>query len=263
MSRQAAVMTPARDAHAGAEYVRAIQQNASDRLAREAFQSLVLSHVPPAGTIFDFGAGAGIDARFFAERGLRVRVYDNDPRMQRYLAESCRDLIAAGQIVPEAGDYAEFLGRAGGPGVPPADLVIANFAPLDLIADLTALFAKLHTLTVPGGSLLASVLSPYYLGDLRYGWRWRGMLEEWRTGRLFSPGAPGDVIRRRLPVFIADCVPWFRLERVFRGLPPCDATEAAGMDVTQHSRTLWLRLTRCRYMFLLFRRQPARRGAHS
>lgn len=254
-------MAPAREAHAGAEYVRAMQQHASDRRAREAFQSLALAHVRPGGTIFDFGAGAGIDARFFAARGLRVRVYDNDPRMRRYLAESCRDLIDAGRIVPEAGDYAAFLSRTSEPGAALAQLVIANFAPLDLIDDLTALFARLHTLTVPGAGLLASVLSPYFLGDLRYGWRWRGMLEEWRTGKLFSPGAGGAVIRRRLPVFSADCAPWFRLERVFRGLPPRDATEAAGMDVALNSRTLWLRLTRCRFMFLLFRREPA--GAES
>jgi SAM-dependent methyltransferase len=255
MSRQLAAMPPACEAHAGAEYVRAIQQRASDRLAREAFQSLALTLVRPGCTIFDFGAGAGIDAGFFAERGLRVRVYDIDPRMRRYLAETCRDLINAGRILPETGEYSEFLARTPDPATPPAELVIANFAPFDLIEDLAALFARLHALTVPGAGVLASVLSPYFLGDLKYGWRWRGMLEEWRTGELLSPGAPGHVIRRHLPVFSAACAPWFRLERVFRGLPPRDATEGAGMDFSLSSCAAWLHLTRCRYMFLLFRKQ--------
>jgi SAM-dependent methyltransferase len=243
-------------AHVGAEYVRAMQQHASDRQAREAFQSLALSLVPPGGTIFDLGAGAGIDARFFAERELRVRVYDNDARMRSYLAATSRDLIAAGRILPETGEYAEFLARTSDPGLPRAHLVVANFAPLDLIGDLPVLFAKLHAVTLPGGGLLASVLSPYFLGDLTLGWRWRGMLEQLRTGTLTVRGARGNIIRRCLGVFAADCAPWFRLERVFRGLPPRHATEATGIDFVLRSRTAWLRLTRCRYMFLLFRRQP-------
>ena len=110
------------EAHAGAEYVRAIQQHESDRRAREAFQSLALSHVPPGGTIFDFGAGAGIDARFFAERGLLVRVYDNDFRMRRYLTQTCRDLIDAGRVVPETGEYSDFLARTPNLDAPRADL---------------------------------------------------------------------------------------------------------------------------------------------
>ena len=244
-------------AHAGADYVRAIQQRESDRRAREAFQSLALSQVPPGGTIFDFGAGAGIDARFFAERGLCVRVYDNDPRMRLYLAQACRDLIDAGRIMPETGEYAEFLIRTPELGAPRAHLVVANFAPLNLIDDLPVLFAKLQAVTVPGGGLLASVLSPYFLGDLAFAWRWRGMLGQWRTGKLTVPGARGNIIRRHLRMFAADCAPWFRLERVFRGLPPRNAGEAAGIDFASSPRTAWLHLTRCRFMFLLFRRSSA------
>jgi SAM-dependent methyltransferase len=246
-----------RPAHVGAQYVRAIQQHDSDREARGAFQSLALRHVPPGGTIFDFGAGAGIDARFFAEQGRCVRTYDNDPRMRSYLAETCRDLIEAGRILPETGEYAEFLARNADPRAPQADLVIANFAPLDLIDDLPVLFAKIHALTLPGAGVLASVLSPYFLGDLALGWRWRGMMGQWRTGRLSVPGAGGNIIRRCLRVFAAECAPSFTLQRVFRGRPPRDALEAAGIDFALSPRTAWLHLTRCRFMFLLFRREPA------
>ena len=242
------------DAHAGAEYARAIEQRESDRRARRAFQSLALSQVPPGGTIFDFGAGAGTDARLFALRGHCVRVYDNDSLMRGYLAETCRDLIDAGRIVPETGEYAEFLARRADPGAPEANLVVANFAPLDLIDDLPALCEKLHALTVPGGRLLASVLSPYFIGDLRFGWRWRGMVGQWRTGKLVVPGARGNIIRRYLRVFAAECAPWFRLERVFRGLPPRGPAEAVGIDFTLRPRSAWLHLTCCRFMFLLFRR---------
>jgi SAM-dependent methyltransferase len=251
-------LTPAAcEAHAGAGYIRAMQAHQSDRRAREAFQSLALSQVPPGGTVFDFGAGPGIDARFFAEQGLRVRVYDNDSRMCQYLTETCGDLIEAGRIVPETGEYAEFLARTADLTQPLAHLVVANFAPLNLIDDLPALFAKIRALTVPGGTLLASVLSPYFLGDLRYGWRWRGMIGQWRTGKLIVPGAHGNIIRRHLRLFAADCAPWFTLERVFRGLPPRDEVEAAGIRFVPGSRTTWLHLTRCPFMFLLFRRRAA------
>lgn len=243
------------EAHAGAEYVRAMHQRESDRQAREAFQSLALRLLPQGGTVFDFGAGAGLDARFLAEQGLRVRVYDNDSRMRRYLAETCRDLIDAGRIVPETGEYAEFLARTPDLGTPRAHLIIANFAPLDLIEDLPVLFAKLHALTVPGAGLLASVLSPYFLGDLTLGWRWRGMIAQWRTGKLIVAGARGNIIRRRLQVFAAESAPWFSLERVFRGMPPRDVADAAGVDFALKPRTAWMHLTRCRFMFLLFRRR--------
>lgn len=241
-------------AHAGAEYVRAMQQHEPDRQAREAFQSLAIRLVPPGGWIFDFGAGAGVDARFFAERGLCVRVYDSDPRMRGYLAEACRDLIDGGYIVPETGEYADFLTRAPDRAAPRAHLVVANFAPLNLIDDLPALCEKLYALTVPGGRLLASVLSPYFLGDLRFGWRWRGMVGQWRSGTLVVAAGQGNIIRRHLRVFATECAPWFRLERVFRGLPPRNPVEAAGIDFALSPRGAWLHLTRCRFMFLLFRR---------
>ena len=117
------------------------------------------------------------------------------------------------------------------------------------------LFEKLHRLTIPGGALLASVLSPYFLGDLRFAWRWRGMVDLCRTGTLTVPGAHGNIIRRRLPVFADECTPWFRLERVFRGLPLREGGEASGIDLALESRTAWLHLTGCRFMFLLFRSQ--------
>jgi hypothetical protein len=54
-----------------------------------------------------------------------------------------------------------------------ADLVTSNFAPLNLIDALPELFAKFHALTAPNGRVLASVLSPNFLGDLKYRWWWQ------------------------------------------------------------------------------------------
>lgn len=242
--------------HAGAEYVAAITARESDRQARSAFRELVLSLVPPGGAVLDFGAGAGLDARHFAERGLRVRAYDNDPRMRAFLAQYCHDFIDGGRIELETGSYEDFLARrqAGGGRV---DLVAANFAPLNLIADLPALFARFHALTVPGGIVAASVLNPYYIGDAKYRWWWRNLPRFWRLGRYEVAGSGGDIVRRSPGDFAAQSAPWFILERLFRGLPPRDLQEAAGIDWRPGRGGAGWRLRGCQFIFLAFRRAAA------
>src|SRR5215470_3820163 len=52
------------------------------------------------------------------------------------------------------------------------------------------------SLTRGHGLVLASVLSPYYAGDLRYGWWWRNLIRLAREGRYFVPGAQARICRR-------------------------------------------------------------------
>jgi SAM-dependent methyltransferase len=203
--------------HTGAEYVRAITARESDRRARSAFRELVLSLVPPGGVVLDFGAGAGLDARYFAERGLRVRAYDNDPRMCAFLAHHCHDLMDGGRIELETGSYGDFLAGGKARAGQRVDLVVANFAPLNLIADLPPLFARFHELTVPGGIVAASVLNPYYIGDAKYRWWWRNLPRLWRLGRYAVHGAEGEIFRRSAADFAAQSAPWFVLERLGAG----------------------------------------------
>ena len=227
----------------------------SDRLARSAFQSLVLSVAPPGGLLFDFGAGPGIDARLYAERGHTVAAYDVDPQMREFFAAYCRDLIDAGRVVLESGGYREFLARRNVGGVQGIDVVTANFAPLNLIEDLHELFAKFHRLTGPGGRVLASVLSPYFVGDMKYGWWWRNSLRLWRDGHYSVQGAQAPIVRRRLANFAAQSEPYFTLKRVFRGLPPSGKGDAAPIDVSVGAACAGLRVSGCRFMFLLFEKR--------
>jgi SAM-dependent methyltransferase len=203
-------------AHTGAEYVRAITARESDRRARAAFRELVLRLAPPGGTLFDFGAGAGLDARYFAERGFAVLAYDNDPRMCGFLAHHCRDLIAGGRVSLETGDFAEFLARRPPSADRRADVVTANFAPLNLISDLRALFTKFDTLTTPEGRVVASLLSPYHPGDMRYAWWWRNLPRLCRLGQYSVRGASGEIVRRTPANLAAQCAPAFILEQVVR-----------------------------------------------
>jgi SAM-dependent methyltransferase len=238
----------------GAEYVEQITARESDRRARAAFRDLVLSIAQPGATVFDFGCGTGMDTRFYAERGLRVLAYDVDRQMGEFFRAHCRDLIEAGRVTLACGPYPDFLERAAGTD-PPVDLVTANFAPLNLIDNLQALFAKFHALTAPNGRVLASVLSPYFVSDLRYYWWWRNLLPLLRTGRYSVAGSQGPIFRRQLSDFATHSAPYFLLQRVFRGLPAHSSREARGIDLGGGARGAWLHLTTCRFMFLLFVRR--------
>src|SRR5579863_6055157 len=116
---------------AGAEYVNQITAQEPDRRTRSAFRDLVLSLAPPGARLFDFGAGPGIDARFFAERGFTVEAYDVDPRMCEFFATHCREFIDSGSVTLDCSSYGEFLARKNPAGDRAAELVISNFAPLN------------------------------------------------------------------------------------------------------------------------------------
>ena len=247
------------ESHSGKEYVDAITERQSDRRARAAFQDLVLKIAAPGAVLFDFGAGPGIDARFYAERGFTIGAYDVDPAMCEYFSAHCREFIRAGKISLDRGSYQGFLERRTMSIDRRIDLVTANFAPLNLIDDLRELFAKFDAITGPRGLVLASVLSPYFLGDLKYVWWWRNAGRLWREGRYSVPIARGCVVRRRLADFAAQSSPYFTLERVYRGAPS-GRRGAEGVDMTRGGRNAWLNVCVCRYMFLLFRKRPK---AHS
>ncbi len=244
----------------GAEYDRQLTARASDRRTRASFQSLALALAMPGGRLFDFGAGTGIDARRYAERGLTVTAYDADPQMCAFFTEHCRDLIADGRVHLQAGAYRDFVDAHNAAGHDVVDLVTANFAPLNLVGDLRELFAKFHALTRPGGRVLASVLNPYFIGDLRYGWWWRNLGRLWRDGRYVVHGSQGPITRRRLANFATESLPYFRLQRVYPGLrgrgTRKDASiEDSGVDVRDGIGGAWPHLVGNLFMFLLYQRR--------
>jgi SAM-dependent methyltransferase len=237
----------------GAEYVNAIAARGSDRDARSAFQKLVLRLMPQGGRLFDFGAGPGIDARMYCEYGFHVAAYDVDPAMGEFCAQHCRDLIESGRLLLRCGEYAQFLAGGADSIGGRVQIITSNFAPLCLIEELRPLFAKFHILSAPHGLVLASVLNPYFLGDMRYGWWWRNMFRLCRAGHYSVPGAQAPIVRRSLTEFAELCSPHFRLEAVYRGLPPRNAAELGGVDMRRGAHRAWRRLTGSRFIFLLFR----------
>lgn len=239
----------------GAEYDRAITDLESDRRARSAFQDLVLRIAQPGTVLYDFGAGTGIDARFYAEHGFTVGAYDVDPGMCEHFAIACRGLIEAGRITLDSGSYPQFLACTAVNSGRRADLITSNFAPLNLIADLTALFEKFHALAMPRGGVFVSVLNPYFIGDMKYRWWWRNALRLWRDGHFAVAGAQAPIIRRRPCDFARHSAPYFALMRVLPGLPTYRAQLENGGAAGRGARYSWLRLATCRFMFLLFEKR--------
>ena len=231
----------------GEEYLEAIRARESDRNARRAFQSTVMKVAGPGSHLFDFGAGPGMDAKFYAGKGLQVAAYDVEPRMCAAFRRHCAEEIASGQVQLFEGGYREFLERQ----IPEIrarcaiDVVTANFAPLSLIDDLHELFAGLHALTRPGALILASVLNPQFFGDWRYGWWWANRLRYWRDGHFSVRGEDFNVYRRSYENFASLAQPYFTLRATIRGLPDNTAPSSSGR----------LALLTSRYTFLLFARR--------
>ncbi len=239
----------------GEEYAKAITSLESDRRARSAFHDLVGEIARPGAALFDFGAGPGLDARLYAERGFTVTAYDVDPEMREFFATHCAKFIAAGQVMLESGSYRDFLARENTTGGNGFDLVTANFAPLNLIDDLRELFAKFHALTARDGQVLASVLNPYCVRDMKYGWWWRNAFRLWRDGYYDVQGGQAAIRRRRLTNYAVQSAPYFTLEGVFPGLPANRNPGTSDVDGNIAGRYAWLHLTACQFMFLLFRKR--------
>jgi SAM-dependent methyltransferase len=193
------------DVHTGEQYHNFIQSSQRDRRVRDRFQQIALDLLPEGADVLDFGAGTGIDAKTYAANGHLTFVYEPSAAMCDYLEQHCRDEIARKTMITVA---------------PPltckVQAVTANFAVLNHFADHTLLFEDLSRVVHQGGFVLASMLNPYYLGDVRYRW-WRGnLLNLIRRGHYAI--ASESRIHRFTPRAVARAAaPHFRLERLIPG----------------------------------------------
>ncbi|RUL74556.1 methyltransferase domain-containing protein [Dyella choica] len=207
--------------HSGAQYHQFILNSPRDRVVRNRFQRLALKLLPEGADVLDFGAGTGIDAKAFAAKGHRTFVYEPSAAMREYLVQHCSDEIALEKII-----------QIPSPLACKVQGVTANFAVLNHFEDHTLLFEELSRVVHPGGFVLASMLNPYYLGDARYAWWRKNLVNLLRRGHYAI--ASESRIHRFAPRIVARAAtPHFRLERLApRGL----------------------RLATDLYMFLLLRR---------
>ena len=209
--------------HCGKAYHEFILGSPGDRKARERFHRLVLQLMPPHGTILDFGAGTGIDAKRYAVNGFQVLVHEPSEANLGYLKEHCRQEIASGTIAITALSDARDV-----------QMIVANFAVLNLIGDHRALFTTFAGLLAPRGLVLVSLLNPFFLGDARYAW-WRDNLR-----RLIRDGAYG-----------VDG----EFDRIYRFAPSAVGRAARPHFNVLRSSPAWSRLATSRYVFMLFQKQ--------
>lgn len=197
------------DRHADT-YDDAMDRDRRNVRVRRAFQALVASTVPSGGTLLDFGCGTGVDAAWYASRGYSVIAYDNSTGMVARLTAKYASEISTGSIVPVAFPFTDF------PKTLPTvalDGVVANFAVLNLVADLSRLFDQFAGMVKPGGSLIASVLSPFYWRDLLSRWWWRSYLAGRATGILRVDGGDSVSYRYLLSTIVRAAGPGFVLTR--------------------------------------------------
>ncbi|MDB6082641.1 MAG: hypothetical protein JWN43_522 [Gammaproteobacteria bacterium] len=235
-------MSPVPHGHAGDEYDAVMGAQRSDRRVRTAFRERILRLVEPGSLIFDFGSGTGLDAKFYADQGYRVYAYDVDPPMCESFRQRCAEELRQGAVVLFEGSYREFRDGAIHARPSAVDAITANFAPLSLIDEPTELFEIFHVMMKRGGRAFISVLNPYFLGDMRYGWWWSNAPGFVRRGQFAVPGEQGSIHRRSLHRWRSAAAPLFTLEGVFPGFP------AAGTGLRH------LSLSVSRFMFLQYRK---------
>lgn len=207
--------------HRGQAYHEFMLASARDRKVRERFQHFVSRVMPPHGTVLDFGAGTGIDAKWYAARGFKTFVHEPCEENLDYLITHCREEIANGAITIT--DLSSNID---------VRMIAANFAVLNLIDDHRSLFQKFAGLAAPGGFVLISLLNPFFLGDARYAW-WRKNLRPLvKTGKYAVEGKSGPIYRFAPSAIIRAAVPDFH----------CVACVPHG-----------LRAVGSRYIFMLFR----------
>ncbi|HEX4158542.1 MAG TPA: methyltransferase domain-containing protein [Rhizomicrobium sp.] len=170
--------------HKGKAYHDFMRGSARDLKARERFQDLVGKFTPYRGTILDFGAGTGIDAKAYAGRKFKVLVYEPCEENLAYLVEHCRGELEKGDIIVTDLSASET-----------AHVIAADFAVLNLVADHRTLFATFYRLLAPKGYVVVNLLNPFFLGDARYAW-WRANFGALlRSGGYAVEGDDGAIYR--------------------------------------------------------------------
>ena len=158
-------------------WARLIQRQAIDsrRVTDPAIVEAILAHQP--ARVLDVGCGEGWLCRTLAERGLSPIGLDATDALIRL----AREQHPGGQYHCLA--YHELTRQ---PPFSDVDLVVCNFSLFGDDNSLGALFASLHTLLRPGGTLLVQTLHPLTSchGNYRDGWRessWDGFDGDFRS----------------------------------------------------------------------------------
>jgi SAM-dependent methyltransferase len=122
--------------------------------------------------------------------------------MRAHLFQYCRAEIADRRIVALAS-----------PMLRKVRAITANFAVLNHFPGHELLFEQFSRVVEPGGFVLASMLDPWYLADMRRRWWWANLPRLLRTGHYAGNDESG--VHRFAPRAVARAAaPHFRLESI-------------------------------------------------
>lgn len=236
-----------------------------DSLARDAFVELVTRCVAPGSTLLDFGCGTGIDACRYTQKGYRVQAYDNSPGMIAQLEERCKTEIASGDIVAWSEDYQSFLARF--PQLQAPSAVAANFAVLNSIPNLEALFDTFRKQLSPPGWVIVSLLNPLHWQKVKTPRWWLKGLWEGNPSPVFitqpyvtSMHFVSGLLRAAQGFHLVGRASSGRFVRYDAVMPPNEATLWWGKTDSRRKRlehVLWqtpVRLFLGHFIFLVLRR---------
>jgi 2-polyprenyl-3-methyl-5-hydroxy-6-metoxy-1,4-benzoquinol methylase len=170
-----------------------------DLKVRSRFQQLVYQIAPRGGTILDFGAGTGIDAKAYAQRGFKVLVCEPCAENRTELVRHCCDELESGNITITDLTVSGYV-----------HVIAANFAVLNLVADPSALFATFDRVLESNGRVVASLLNPFFACDARFRWWRENFLSLLRSGRYAVEGDDGPVYRFTPAAISLAAQPMFR-----------------------------------------------------
>ncbi|HEU0073117.1 MAG TPA: class I SAM-dependent methyltransferase [Dehalococcoidia bacterium] len=123
---------------------------------RQRIRRLVEGQVSPGASILEINAGSGLDAAYFASKGLRVHATDTAPGMLAALADKAAAPDVGGRLTYEALSFDRLSEAQGGP----YDLVFSNLGGLNCTDDLAAVAGGLPDVLKPGGSIVWVVMPP-------------------------------------------------------------------------------------------------------
>jgi SAM-dependent methyltransferase len=201
------------------EYDRDMEAPAAREIRERLWRHAELQ-LQPHARILDFGAGSGIDAEHFADRGHTVVAFDVSAGVLEVLRSRCARHLASGAVTVLAGDLVALRTRL--QALPPFDAVICNFAVLNLIEDLQPVFDLFAARLRPGGKVLITIQNPWALGDVLSRAFVKSLLSFPRHGVMRYPSADSGYTYRHLPLQLRRAA-----GRRFRSLPwrPLDDTD--------------------------------------
>jgi len=123
---------------------------------RQRIRKMAEACLAPGASLLEINAGSGLDAAYFAAKGLRVHATDVAPGMLEALAAKAADAHLEGRLIYETLSFDRLDEAQQGP----YDLVFSNLGGLNCTDDVPAVARGLPGVLKPGGHAVLVVMPP-------------------------------------------------------------------------------------------------------